>query len=102
MVYTPTNWSAITSTADVLNIANNNTSGMFWAGMNFMLFAIMLITLTGVFGWEAGLLTSAFVGLMISLTFVYLGIESFWVTGGFVGIIIAMIAYLMWNSRAEQ
>lgn len=101
MPFTPSNWSAVNSTADMLVLANNNAGGFFWSAMIYMLFGIMLITLTGSFGWEAGLLASAFFGLVLSIMGLYLGLVGIATIGTFVAMIILMIIYITWANKYD-
>lgn len=81
--------------SDFLNLANASGVGWTFTTICYLIFFIMLITLTGTFGFEAGILTAAFVGFIIGLFFVYAGVMAWYMDAIFVGIIIVMIIYLI-------
>ena len=96
-----TNWTNMTDFADILMEANNQTGGWFWTGINFMVFLVLLITMTGIAGWEAGFLTAGFVAIVTSIFLTYLGLQAWWITGMIVGVIIIINIYLMWRNKYD-
>lgn len=101
MTFTPNNWTAVNSVTDVLGFANDNTGSWFWFGMNVMVFLVILLTLAGSFGWEAGLLVASFVGILLSIIFVYMGLIAIQYVGIYVGIVILLILYIMWSNKYD-
>lgn len=95
------NWSGVDTPQEFLEMPNNATSGYFWAGMDLMIFLIVFITLALQFGWEAGILSASFVGLLISIFLVYLDLVSLWIIGVFVGIILLTFIYIMWSNKFD-
>ena len=85
--------------SDALNALNNSSGGYTFIMITFLVTFILFITLAATFGFEVGLLTAAFVGLLLSLLFVYAGLMTWWVTSIFVGIIIITIIYIMWKQN---
>ena len=101
MTYTPTNFSALTGFQDILGVANTNTGGYFWTAMNAMIFLIILITLGGSVGFEAGLLTAAFIAFIVQFLLIYLGLSSVHYMGFYIAIILGMIIYLIWRNKYD-
>ena len=95
------NWSGVDTPKEFLAMPNTSTGGWFWAGMDFMVFLILFITLSTGFGWEAGLLASGFVGLLISIFLAYLELVSFWVVGVFIGLLLLMFIYIIWGNKYD-
>jgi len=98
--YTPVNMS-LNSFDDFLTLVNQSGAGYLFTAIDVLVFFVLLITLSGSFGWEAGFLTAGFVGIILSLLFSYMGVMSWWLTGFFVGIILVMIAYIIWSNRSD-
>ncbi len=69
-----TNWTGMTNANDLLVAVNTNTGGWFWASMVYMIFLTMLLS-TLSFGFEASLLTSAFICFLIALMLSFLKSE---------------------------
>ena len=101
MTYTPTNYSAMNNFGDFLAIANTNTGGYFWTAMNAMIFLIILITLGGSVGFEAGALTGSFIALVIQVLLIYLGLSGVKFAGIYIAIILGMIIYLIWRNKYD-
>jgi len=95
------NWSGVDTPSEFLAMPNASTSGYFWAGMDLMVFLIIFITLSSGFGWEVGLLSAGFVGLLMSIFLAYLNLVSFWVVGIFVGLLLLMFVYIIWSSKYD-
>lgn len=100
MTYTPTNWTNISTVTDVLRVANDNASGYFWTGIVYMIFIIVLISSLA-FGWESAILIAGFVGVVLSIIAMYMGLVSITVLGSFVGVLILTFIYLIWSSRYD-
>ena len=81
--------------------ANNQSSGYFWMGLNFMIFMVIFITISGVAGWETGLLAGGFAGLLISIFLTYLGLQAYWVLGTYLGMLTIIFFYIMWSYRYD-
>ena len=92
------NWTNVTDLNSMLVMANNNTGGYFWAGILFMIFVVMTITMMGM-GIEVAILSSAFVGFILGIILVYMGLVSWTYLAGFVGIILVLI---IWISYARS
>jgi hypothetical protein len=97
--YIATNMSNITSLKDFLQVANQSGAGYLFAMIDFLVFSVLFITLTTQFGWESALLSSSFIGILMSLLFSYMGILSWTFTQFFVGALVVMIFYIMWSNR---
>jgi hypothetical protein len=94
-------WSNVTTPDQFLAMPNESTGGWFWTGMDLMIFIILFITMAGAFGWEAGMLSACFAGLLISLFLVYLGLVAWWVVGMFIGMILLIFIYIIWSNRYD-
>jgi len=95
------NWSGVDTPGEFLAMPNTATGGYFWAGMDLMVFLVIFITLAGGFGWEAGLLSASFVGLLMTIFLVYLDLVSFWILGVFVALLLLMFIYVIWSNRYD-
>lgn len=95
------NWSGVDTPEEFLAMPNEATGGYFWMGMDIMVFLVLFITLSMNFGWEAGILGASFVGLLMSIFLVYLGLLSFWVIGIFIALIIITFIYIIWSNRYD-
>ena len=67
--------------------------------INMLIFFVLLITLSGIFPWEAALLSASFVALILAFLLSYLELVAWWVVGLFLAIILIMIMYIMWSKR---
>ena len=95
------NWDNVTTPDAFLKMPNTATNGWFWTGMDLMIFFILFITMAGTFGWEAGILSAGFAGLLISIFLVYLELISWWIIGMFIGIILLTFIYIIWSNRYD-
>lgn len=92
-----TSWVNVQNLTSVLEMPNTNTGGWFWTGMAYMI--VMVLTLAMIqFGIEAALLTSLFIGILIMMLLVYMGLATMTSLGILVGIEILLVIYLMWSS----
>jgi len=87
-----------TNLKDLLAIPNATTGGFFWIGMLFMMWGIIVMTLLN-FGFEAAMLTASFVILIAGLFLVYLELVSWTWLMTFLGIILFMIFYMVWQKN---
>jgi hypothetical protein len=93
------NWSNVTDLGQLPSEANTATGGHFWLGMLFMIWAVMVMIMIG-YGLEVALLTASFAGLIIGLLLSYAGLVSFNYVLVFVGILIVMFLYIVFNKRS--
>jgi len=87
-----------TNLKDLLSIPNSNTGGFFWIGMLFMMWGIIVMAMIA-FGFEVALLTASFVILIAGLFLVYLELVSWTWLMTFLGIILFMIFYMVWQKN---
>ena len=92
-------WNNMTTFNQFFQNANLSAMGYLFAGIDFMVFLILFITLTFSFGWQSAILSSSFIGLFLGLLFVYMGLMNYVFLGFFVGLLIAMIMYIVWSDR---
>jgi len=95
------NWTGVDTPGEFLAMPNASTGGWFWTGMDLMVFLILFISLATGFGWEAGLMSAAFVGLLMSIFLVYMNLVSFWIVGIFVALLLLMFIYIIWGNKYD-
>jgi len=94
MVY---NWTNVSQPGQLLAVPNEATNDSFWLIINFMVWIVALIIFMP-FGWEASLLASLFLGLLVSLFLSYMGLIAFGWFLFFLGFLLFMFIYIMWKS----
>lgn len=94
----PINWTNATTTAGMMQIANQNSGGWFWTAMLFMVYVVMIISLIG-FGIEVALLSANFLAILVSILMVYMGLVSWTIVAFFIGFQSFLFLYIMWSSR---
>jgi len=87
-----------TNLKDLLAIPNATTGGFFWIGMLFMMWGIIVMAMLA-FGFEVAMLTASFVMLIAGLFLVYLELVSWTWLMTFLGIILFMIFYMVWQKN---
>jgi len=87
-----------TNLKDLLAIPNATTGGFFWIGMLFMMWGIIVMAMLA-FGFEVAMLTASFVILIAGLFLVYLELVSWTWLMTFLGIILFMIFYMVWQKN---
>lgn len=98
--YQNINISNINTFSDMLTAMNQSGAGYLFTGINIMLFFILFITTAGIIGsWEVALLSSAFIGFVISVLFLFMGVGAYWMTGTFVGLIILGLMLKGWDRQ---
>lgn len=95
------NWTAVKTPQDFLKMPNTATNGWFWAGMDLMIFLVLFITIVGSFGFEAGILSAGFIGLLMTLFLVYLGLVAWNFAGYFIGILVIIMIYVIWSNKYD-
>jgi hypothetical protein len=99
--YQNVNWSSLNNFNDFLTNVNNSGAGYLFTGIDILVFLVLLISLTSVYGWEAGMLSAGFISVILSILFVYMGVMNIWVASFFVGTIIIFIMYIIWSNRYD-
>ena len=87
-----------TNLKELLAIPNATTGGFFWVGMLFMMWGIIVMAMLA-FGFEVAMLTASFVMLIAGLFLVYLKLVSWKWLMTFLGIILFMIFYMVWQKN---
>jgi len=98
MVNVTNHFKNATNLKDLLAIPNATTGGFFWLGMLGMMWAIMVIAFMP-FGIEVAAITASFVMLVAGLFLVYLGLVSWTWLMTFLGIILFLIFYMVWQKN---
>ena len=94
----PNHFQNATNLKDLLAIPNATTGGFFWIGMLFMMWGIIVMAMLA-FGFEVAMLTASFVMLIAGLFLVYLELISWTWLMTFLGIILFMIFYMVWQKN---
>lgn len=93
-----TNWSNINTFEDMLLEANAHSP--FWTMILFMIWAVISITFIP-FGFSVALISSGFIGGLVGLFLVYMGLVSWkWVLAMFASVI-ALVLYETLFARKE-
>jgi hypothetical protein len=93
-----TNWSEITTFEEMLVTANSHSP--FWTMILFMIWSILVITFLP-FGTVIALLAGSFVGGLIGLFLVYMGLVAWkWVLGMF-SLVIAIVIFQTLFAKKE-
>ena len=92
------NWTSITTPADLLSAPNTNTSGGFWVTTLYLFWVVLLIVFSG-FGFEASILVSSFLALVVSIFLLYMGLIQIGFMLFFVGILLFYIIYIVWSTN---
>lgn len=96
-----TNISSMNTFKDFLTVANQSGANYLFTAIDLLVFLILFITLTGTFGWESAMLSSGFIGIILTVLFVYMGVMPFWIAGFFVAAVVVMILYIVLSSRYD-
>jgi len=99
--YQANNCSAIETFTDFLSCTNQSGANHTFTAILFLVISVLFITLAGPFGWEVGLLATGFIGIILSILFVYMGVMAWNIAGLFVGGLIVMIMYVIWSNRYD-
>jgi hypothetical protein len=95
--YQNISWDSMSNFTQFLSNANASGAGYLFPMIDFLVFFVLLISLSGAYGWEAGLLSAGFIGIILSLLFSYMGVMAWSITGIFVGLILFAIMYIVWS-----
>jgi len=98
MVNVTNHFEGITDMKGLFGVANATTGGFAWISLLFMEQAIMFLALLR-FGFNAALLSSAFIALISGVFLVYLELVSWTHLMVFLGQILFMIIYITWQQR---
>ena len=92
-----TNWSSISTFEGMLSQGNLNSP--FWTMMLFMIWAVLIITFMP-FGTTIALLAGSFLGGLIGIFLVYMGLVAWkWVLGMFALMIAIIIIETLWQRK---
>jgi len=89
----------MTNIGQMLQVANYNTNGWFWAVMNLLIFVVALVSLLG-FGFETAVVTASFIALVIGIFLAYMDLILWKYVLFYVGIILFMIIYIAYNRKS--
>jgi hypothetical protein len=99
--YTNVNLSNINNFTDILNYANSTANDYLFTAITFLVFIVITISLSGNFGWEAGILVSAFIGLILSILFLYMGLVAWYIVGFFIAVILITIILIILGNKYD-
>ena len=97
MATTYANWSNVTTFNDWLQVGNTNSGGTFWGGMLCSFVAVLFLSMLN-FGVEAAAMTALFLGIMVGIFLLYMGLISTTILGALVGLEIILIIYAVFSS----
>ena len=81
-----------------LPISNTNSNGWFWLGMLFLIFIVLLVTLSN-FGIEVAILSSSLIALILGVFLVYMNLIAWsWVLF-FLALILITFTYIIYVKR---
>jgi len=92
------NFNGTTDFPSLLGIVNTNTGGFGWIALLLMIQIIMFFSFIP-FGFNAALLSSAFIAFIVGMFLTYLGLVSWTHLMIFLGQILLMIIYIGWEQR---
>jgi len=92
-----TNWTNITTADQVMALANANTGSWFWTVTLYMVWGVLVISMLS-FGFEASLFGASFGAFMLGVLLTYMGLVSWTWTAFFMGVIIFLIFFKIFNS----
>jgi hypothetical protein len=95
------NWSNMTSLSQLPAAANTATGDVFWVGILYMIWLILLLILIS-FSLEVAILTSSFLALIIGLLLVYGNLVAWQWILPFVGIMLFMFLYITWTNQPNR
>ena len=98
---TSINWSNLSTPADLLVAANTNTNNWFWTIMLYMIVIVIMLSMLS-FSFETAMLVSAFIGTILGVLLIYMGLTSFIWVAPLAGILLFGIIYLMITSNKNQ
>jgi len=89
----------VTDFGDLISLPNQST-GYFWVGMLFMIFAVLTMSFLA-YGFEVAVITSAFISLILGMILVYAELIAWKWLMMYLGLILIMMFYITWNSRKK-
>lgn len=95
------NWSNVSNFNDVLVAANTQSSGAFWTSILYMVVFVAFLAMIP-FGFETAAIASLFLGIMLGVFMLYLGLTSMLWVGVLVGFEIFIFIYIGWASGRNQ
>ena len=90
-------WSNVTTVSEMLQMANNSSGGWFWTAMLYMIFVILFVSMLN-FGFYVSLLGASFTSLLLGVLLVYMGLVAWTWVAFFVGLIVLMFIWIMFNN----
>lgn len=94
------NWTAINNVNDLLG-AVNQTTGWFWTTMVWLVATVILIVLLP-FGFESAVLATCFIGLILSIFLLSMGLVQFiYTTAIFAAVMLLVLLYIAFTSSRQ-
>lgn len=94
------NWTNVTDFNEIPGLANTATDGVFWTGMLYMFYIVMImVTSVTTKSFIQALLISSFSCLIIGMFLVYAGLVNFIYLLSFFGVMLLCIIYLGWKEK---
>lgn len=95
------NWTNVTDFGQLPAQANNASGGSFWMGMFYMIWVILILLFIG-FGFEAAIIVSSFLTLVIGILLVYADLMAWQHLLTILGVLLFMFLYIIWSSKKTR
>lgn len=97
MARTYWDWAGNSTAQDFLNAANFNTGGSFWTIILYMFVVIVMLAMLP-FGFEAALIVSLFLGIILGVLLLYAGL----ISGLWLGVLVALEIFIIVYAMATN
>lgn len=87
------NWSDVSNFTAVVQAANTGSNNTFWIGMLFMLWIVLILVLL-IHGFEAALIASSFIALILGVLMTYADLINWQYNLIFLGVLLGMFLYV--------
>lgn len=87
----------ISNFGDILNQLNTNTDGMFWVAIYWLVIIILFLSTIG-FGFEAGVILSLFVGVLLGIFLTTAGLLNQTYYGISLALLLILIIHLIYKA----
>lgn len=95
-------WNNVANFSQFLVNADSSAAGYLFESIDVMVILILFITIAATVGsWEVAILSAGFIGILLSILLVYLGLIDMMFTGVFIGAIIITIMIVIWSNRYD-
>ncbi len=96
----PLNWTNVTDFQGIL-VAGNSSNSFFWTAMYFMMLVIILASLVILQGFQVGVMVTGFIGILMGMLLVYMGLMGLQWLLMVVGIELLIIFWIYYSSNRD-